>query len=109
MPTKVDVLVRDIGGGHSEIDYARSTASSTRSSSGTAASRGRSSPATSRPSRGAYGPDQAHDALVVGPPHTLILPNLFLAEMNVMFVEPQAPDRTIAYTTAGVHPRPARR
>jgi hypothetical protein len=34
----------------------------------------------------------------------LIWPNLFLAEMNVMFVEPQAPDRTIAYTTAVLIP-----
>lgn len=41
---------------------------------------------------------------MVGPPHTLIWPNLFLAEMNVMFVEPQAPDRTIAYTTAVLIP-----
>jgi len=42
--------------------------------------------------------------LVVGPPHTLIWPNLFLAEMNVMFVEPQAVDRTVAYTTAVLIP-----
>jgi phenylpropionate dioxygenase-like ring-hydroxylating dioxygenase large terminal subunit len=104
VPTKVDVLVRDIGAGHSEIDYSneyrkldeefiwygripRDKVSSYVSAL-----------------EGAYGPDQAHDALVVGPPHTLIWPNLFLAEMNVMFVEPQAVDRTIAYTTAVLIP-----
>jgi len=37
--------------------------------------------------------------LVVGPPHALIYPNLFLAEMNVMTVEPLGPGESIAYTT----------
>ncbi len=63
VPSKVEVLVRDIGDGHSEIDYS----------------------------------DEYRK-------HTLIWPNLFLAEMNVMFVEPQAPDRTIAWTTAVLIP-----
>ena len=35
----------------------------------------------------AYGPERTHHSFVVGPPHTLIFPNLFLAEMNVMVVE----------------------
>ena len=47
----------------------------------------------------ARGAAAAHDALVVGPPHTLIYPNLFLAEMNVMTVEPLSPGETIACTT----------
>jgi hypothetical protein len=36
---------------------------------------------------------------VIGPPHTLIFPNLFIAEMNVMTVEPLSPGEAIAYTT----------
>lgn len=100
VPTKVDVLVRDLGDGHSEIDYSNEY----RKLDEEFVWYGR----IPRTKLGgyvdaletAYGPDQAHDALVVGPPHTLIWPNLFLAEMNVMFVEPQAVDRTIAYTTA---------
>jgi phenylpropionate dioxygenase-like ring-hydroxylating dioxygenase large terminal subunit len=104
VPTKVDVLVRDIGGGHSEIDYSEEYLRL-----------GEEFVWYGRIPRAklagyvdalekAYGLDQAHNALVVGPPHTLIWPNLFLAEMNVMFVEPQEPDRTIAYTTAVLIP-----
>jgi hypothetical protein len=47
----------------------------------------------------AYGPEETHRSFVLGPPHTLIFPNLFLAEMNIMVVEPVAPGETIAYTT----------
>jgi phenylpropionate dioxygenase-like ring-hydroxylating dioxygenase large terminal subunit len=104
VPTKVDVLVRDLGNGHSEIDYTDEY----RKLDEEFVWYGR----VPRAKLGgyvdalekAYGPEQAHDALVVGPPHTLIWPNLFLAEMNVMFVEPQAPDRTVAYTTAVLVP-----
>lgn len=104
VPTKVDVLVRDIGNGHSEIDYSEEY----RKLDEEFVWYGRI-PRTKLAGYAAalehaYGPEQAHDALVVGPPHTLIWPNLFLAEMNVMFVEPQAPDRTIAYTTAVLIP-----
>jgi phenylpropionate dioxygenase-like ring-hydroxylating dioxygenase large terminal subunit len=104
VPNKVDVLVRDIGSGHSEIDYSDEY----RKLDEEFVWYGRI-PRTKlggyvEALEGAYGPEQAHDALVVGPPHTLIWPNLFLAEMNVMFVEPQAPDRTVAYTTAVLIP-----
>jgi len=99
VPTKVDVLVRDIGNGHSEIDYSNEY----RKLDEEFVWYGRIPRAKLagyvEALEQAYGPDQAHDALVVGPPHTLIWPNLFLAEMNVMFVEPQETDRTIAYTT----------
>jgi phenylpropionate dioxygenase-like ring-hydroxylating dioxygenase large terminal subunit len=104
IPTKVDVIVRDMGNGHSEIDYANEY----RKLDEEFVWYGRIPRA--KLSRyvealeNAYGPEQTHDALVVGPPHTLIWPNLFLAEMNVMFVEPQAPDRTVAYTTAALIP-----
>ena len=57
----------------------------------------------------AYGAETAHDALVVGPPHTLIFPNLFLAEMNIMIVEPLGSGETIAYTTPGADSRTHRR
>jgi phenylpropionate dioxygenase-like ring-hydroxylating dioxygenase large terminal subunit len=104
VPTKVDVLVRDLGNGHSEIDYSDEY----RKLDEEFVWYGRIPRAKLdgyvEVLEAAYGPDQAHDALVVGPPHTLIWPNLFLAEMNVMFVEPQAPDRTVAYTTAVLIP-----
>jgi hypothetical protein len=52
----------------------------------------------------AHGPEDMHSAFVVGPPHTLIFPNLFLAEMNIMMVEPIAPGETVAYTTPALIP-----
>lgn len=104
VPTKVDVLVRDLGNGHSEIDYSDEY----RKLDEEFVWYGRIPRAKLAgyvdALERAYGPEQAHNALVVGPPHTLIWPNLFLAEMNVMFVEPQAPDRTVAYTTAVLVP-----
>lgn len=104
VPSKVDVLVRDIGSGHSEIDYTGEYRKLDEEfiwfGRIPRAKLGGYVEALEQ----AYGPDQAHDALVVGPPHTLIWPNLFLAEMNVMFVEPQAADRTVAYTTAVLIP-----
>ncbi|WP_197509365.1 MULTISPECIES: Rieske 2Fe-2S domain-containing protein [unclassified Mycobacterium] len=104
VPTKVDVVVRDMGNGHSEIDYSDEY----RKLDEEFVWYGRIPRAKLAgyvdALERAYGPDQTHDALVVGPPHTLIWPNLFLAEMNVMFVEPQAVNRTVAYTTAVLIP-----
>jgi phenylpropionate dioxygenase-like ring-hydroxylating dioxygenase large terminal subunit len=104
VPTKVDVLVRDIGNGHSEIDYSDEYRKLDEEFVWYGRIRRAKLAGYVDALEQAYGPDQAHDALVVGPPHTLIWPNLFLAEMNVMFVEPQAPNRTIAYTTAVLIP-----
>ncbi|KMV24301.1 ring-hydroxylating oxygenase subunit alpha [Mycobacterium heckeshornense] len=100
VPSKVDVVVRDMGNGHSEIDYSNEYRKLDEEFVWYGRiPRDKLAEYVEALER-AYGPAQAHDALVVGPPHTLIWPNLFLAEMNVMFVEPQAVDRTIAYTTA---------
>jgi phenylpropionate dioxygenase-like ring-hydroxylating dioxygenase large terminal subunit len=99
VPSKVEVYVRDLGQGHSEIDY---SAEYTRLDEefvwfGRA-------PRAKLPNyvgamESAHGAEDTHRAFVVGPPHTLIFPNLFLAEMNIMMVEPIAPGETIAYTT----------
>lgn len=104
IPAKVDVVVRDIGSGHSEIDYSAEY----RKLDEEFVWYGRI-PRAKLPEYVAaleerHGPEKAHDALVVGPSHTLIWPNLFLAEMNVMYVEPIAPDETVAYTTAVLVP-----
>jgi phenylpropionate dioxygenase-like ring-hydroxylating dioxygenase large terminal subunit len=99
VPTNVDVVVRDIGDGHAEIDYSEEYTSLDEEFVWF----GRT-PRTQlrdyvQAMESAHGPEQTHRAFVVGPPHTLIFPNLFLAEMNIMVVEPLAPGETIAYTT----------
>ncbi|WP_375486128.1 Rieske 2Fe-2S domain-containing protein [uncultured Mycobacterium sp.] len=104
VPTKVDVVVRDMGNGHSEIDYSNEYRKLDEEFVWYGRIPREKFPEYVDALERAYGPEQTHDALVIGPPHTLIWPNLFLAEMNVMFVEPREVDRTIAYTTAVLIP-----
>ncbi len=47
----------------------------------------------------AVGEDEAHRRLVDGPPHVMIFPNLFLAEMNILTVRPQGVNETIQAQT----------
>jgi Phenylpropionate dioxygenase and related ring-hydroxylating dioxygenases, large terminal subunit len=104
VPSEVEVCVRDMGNGHSEIDY---SAEYTRLDEEfvwfgrTPRAKLQNYVATMER---AHGPADTHKAFVVGPPHTLIFPNLFLAEMNIMMVEPIAPGETIAYTTPALIP-----
>lgn len=104
IPSKVDVVVRDIGDGHSEIDYSAEYRKLDEEFIWYGRMPRSKVPEYVAALERAHGADKAHDALVVGPAHTLIWPNLFLAEMNVMYVEPIAVDRTIAYTTAVLIP-----
>lgn len=45
------------------------------------------------------GEDEAHRRLVDGPPHVMIFPNLFLAEMNILTVRPRSVNCTIQAQT----------
>ena len=98
VPSKVETLVRDMGNGHSEIDYAPEYSRLDEEFIWFGRMPRSKAPRYIAALEEAHGPQQAHDALVVGPPHTLIYPNLFLAEMNVMTVEPLSSGETIAYT-----------
>ncbi|WP_371541565.1 Rieske 2Fe-2S domain-containing protein [Streptomyces sp. NBC_00554] len=98
-PAKVKVLVRDLGGGHSEIDYSEEYEKLDEEFVWFGRSPREKLPAYVSAMEAAYGPERTHHSLVVGPPHTLIFPNLFLAEMNIMTVDLLAADRTVAYTT----------
>jgi phenylpropionate dioxygenase-like ring-hydroxylating dioxygenase large terminal subunit len=46
------------------------------------------------------GATRADELLRAGPPHAMIFPNLFLGELNVAIIEPQAVDRTVHWHTA---------
>jgi phenylpropionate dioxygenase-like ring-hydroxylating dioxygenase large terminal subunit len=98
-PTRVDVVVRDMGGGHAEIDYTGEYTKLDEEFVWFGRTSRSSLPAYVEAMETAYGADEAHRALVVGPPHTLVFPNLFLAEMNIMMIEPIGPGETIAHTT----------
>lgn len=47
----------------------------------------------------AAGEEEAHRRLVDGPPHVMIFPNLFLAEMNILTVRPRGVNTTIQAQT----------
>jgi phenylpropionate dioxygenase-like ring-hydroxylating dioxygenase large terminal subunit len=99
VPTKVATLVRDLGGGHSEIDYAPEYTRLDDEFVWFGRMPRDKAPGYVAAMEQAYGPERTHEAFVVGPPHTLIYPNLFLAEMNIMTVEPLSAGQAIAYTT----------
>lgn len=46
-----------------------------------------------------YGEERAHEMLVDGPPHVMIFPNLFLAELNILNIQPVGVGETIQYQT----------
>lgn len=98
-PSKVDVVVRDLGNGHAEIDYTDEYTKLDEEFIWFGRAPRSSMPDYVTKMEAAYGPARTHRAFVVGPPHTLIFPNLFLAEMNLMVVEPLGPGETIAHTT----------
>jgi phenylpropionate dioxygenase-like ring-hydroxylating dioxygenase large terminal subunit len=98
-PAKVDVVVRDLGNGHAEIDYSEEYTKLDEEFVWFGRTPRTQLPEYAARMETAYGADQTHYNFVVGPPHTLIFPNLFLAEMNIMVVEPLGPAETIAYTT----------
>jgi phenylpropionate dioxygenase-like ring-hydroxylating dioxygenase large terminal subunit len=98
-PSKVKVLVRDLGNGHSEIDYREEYTKLDEEFVWFGRIPRQKISGYIEAMEANYGPEDTHRSLVVGPPHTLIFPNLFLAEMNIMTVEPIAAGRTIAYTT----------
>jgi phenylpropionate dioxygenase-like ring-hydroxylating dioxygenase large terminal subunit len=98
-PSKVSVVVRDMGNGHAEIDYSQEYEKLDEEFVWFGrVPRAKVAGYVER-MEAAYGVQKAHHSLVVGPPHTLIFPNLFLAEMNIMTVDPMAVDLTVAYTT----------
>jgi phenylpropionate dioxygenase-like ring-hydroxylating dioxygenase large terminal subunit len=98
VPSKVEVLVRDLGNGHSEIDYEPEYTRLDEEFVWYGRLPREKAPSYIAAMEAAHGPAKTHQALVSGPPHTLIFPNLFLAEMNVMTVEPLSSGETIAYT-----------
>jgi fatty-acyl-CoA synthase len=46
-----------------------------------------------------HGRERAEAKLVEGPPHVMIFPNLFLAELNILDIQPVSVNQTIQYQT----------
>lgn len=50
--------------------------------------------------KAAYGDDRARQIMIDGSPHTMIFPNLFIAEIQLFVLQPMAVDETIQHVTA---------
>lgn len=103
-PARVDygtkelrLAVRDLGGGHSEIDY-RDEYRRLDREFGWFGNIARSKVPRYIEDMEATNGDGARQILVDGPPHTVLYPNLFLAELNIMMFEPIGPAETIVHT-----------
>lgn len=48
----------------------------------------------------AYGPARARQIMIDGSPHTMIFPNLFIAEIQIFVLQPISVDETIQHVTA---------
>lgn len=90
---------RDLGMGHSDVDYTRTYRGKGTTLRWTGDIPESRAPRYVEAMRAAYGPETAQDRLIVGPPHAVIFPNLFIAEMNIMVLQPISPDETIHWTT----------
>lgn len=91
--------VRDFGHGHSDIDHAsdyRAGDKLFRWTGGIPESR---LPNYVAAMKASYGDAEARSRLRDGPPHAMLFPNISLAEMNIMVIQPIGPSETIQYTT----------
>ncbi|WP_218182691.1 aromatic ring-hydroxylating oxygenase subunit alpha [Pseudomonas gingeri] len=50
--------------------------------------------------RDAYGAEKAREIMIDGTPHTMIFPNLFIAEIQIFVLQPLAVDETVQHVTA---------
>ena len=92
-------LIRDWGGGHTELDFApryRMMGMPFLWFGGTSPKK---LPSYVAAMREAYGEDVANDRMMDGPPHAIIFPNLFLAELNITYFYPVSTNEVVQYYT----------
>jgi len=94
-----EARVRDLGGGHTEIDHASDYLTGERMFRWTGGVDPERLPKYVVAMREAYGDVDAERRMRLGPPHAVIFPNLMLAEMNIQFTVPVGPGECIQYTT----------
>ncbi len=92
---KLTGVARYLGGGHSELDYG-SAYDRPLSWLGVEPDR---YPDYTAAMLGAYGQKRAQEIMRLGPPHTFIFPNLFIAETCLTMIQPAAVGETIHWHT----------
>src|SRR5262249_14564029 len=95
-------LARDLGGGHTELDFRPEYRSAGEPFMWFGRASAAKFPEYVAAMRARYGADRAAELLLDGPPHVMIFPDLFLAEMNILVIEPVAPDCTMLWQTTAL-------
>lgn len=92
-------VTRDFGNGHTEVDLRPEFRKRGEPLSwfGTTAAR---LPDYAASMESAYGADEARRIMIDGTPHTMIFPNLFIAEIQLFVIQPISVDETIQHVTA---------
>lgn len=91
--------VRDWGNGHTEIDFAPGYIKKNRRFEWFGRVPEDKLGSYVEDMEKAYGKEETHRRLVAGPPHAIIFPNLFLAEMNIVFFFPVSPGECVQLYT----------
>lgn len=92
-------VVRDLGNGHSDLDWRPQFRDSGAEFQWTAGGSREKLPTYVADLEAAVGPERAHQILVDGPPHTMIFPNLYLGELFIMVIDPLSPAGHVAMET----------
>ncbi|MCC2596990.1 aromatic ring-hydroxylating dioxygenase subunit alpha [Pusillimonas sp. MFBS29] len=92
-------LTRDYGNGHTEFDL-RGEWRRIDKPLHWFGSSAEQQPAYVKAMEEAYGPERARKIMIDGTPHTMIFPNLFIAEIQIFVLQPVAVDETIQHVTA---------
>ena len=92
-------VTRDWGGGHTELDFAARYHQKGKLFQWFGGVAEEKLPAYVARMEQAYGKEKARKYMIEGPPHAIIFPNLFLAELNIAFVVPLAANQVVQYYT----------
>jgi phenylpropionate dioxygenase-like ring-hydroxylating dioxygenase large terminal subunit len=95
---KASSVVRDLGRGHTELDF-RPEYRQMGKRLAWCGAREDSLPDYVSAMEEWHGKERAHELLVDGPPHVMIFPNLFIAETDVFVIEPHSAGETVQYQT----------
>lgn len=95
---KSAATVRDLGGGHTELDLRDEYADMGRPLSWLGSTPEKLAEYVADLTA-ARGEEKAAKMLEAGPPHVMVFPNLFLAELSVHWFQPVAVDRTVQHAT----------
>jgi fatty-acyl-CoA synthase len=92
-------LARDLGHGHTELDFRPEYRAVGEPFQWFGRASAAKFPRYVEAMHRRYGAERAERLLLDGPPHVMVFPNLFLAEMNILVIEPVGPDRTVQWQT----------